>query len=209
MWIGWAYFWARHRETSLRNTSPTTIPRTLPLGLVRATIRPRPMARAISAGILAWAKCRATRMRLVVAVSSSSRMRRVSVVRPDGPGAAPLRANFAAKILRLYKNLFSSGHILSSWRRTSFMMLAKHRKAALVTDFRPIASVRLFYKIFAYVILHRIEPCLDSNQPEKTKWFPCWTTLGRTFAHRKFLPRQDLGGKHSGVDIELGLVKSF
>ena len=79
--------------------------------------------------------------------------------------------NFAAKILRLYNNLLSSGHIPSSWRRTLFTMLAKHRKAALVTDFRPIASVRLFYKIFAYMILHRIEPCLDSHQPEEQHGF--------------------------------------
>ena len=97
-------------------------------------------------------------------------------------------ANFAAKILRLYNNLLSSGHILSSWRRTLFTMLAKHRQAALVTDFRPIASVRLFYKIFAYMIWHRIEPCLDSHQPEERHGFLCRTTLGGTFAHRKFIP---------------------
>ena len=63
-------------------------------------------------------------------------------------------ANFAAKILRLYNDLLSNGDIPSSWRRTLFTMLAKHRQAALVTEFRPIASVRLFYKIFAYMILH-------------------------------------------------------
>ena len=79
--------------------------------------------------------------------------------------------NFAANILRLYNDLLSSGHIPSSWRRTLFTMLAKHRKATLVTDFRPIASIRLFYKIFAYMILHRIEPCLDSHQPEEQHGF--------------------------------------
>ena len=79
--------------------------------------------------------------------------------------------NFAAKILRLYNDLLSNGDIPSSWRRTLFTMLAKHRKAALVTEFRPIASVRLFYKIFAYMILHRIQPCLDSHQPEEQHGF--------------------------------------
>ena len=54
-------------------------------------MRPRPMAEAMPAGTLAWASVWATRMKLVAAVSSSRRMRRVSVVRPDGPGAAPLR----------------------------------------------------------------------------------------------------------------------
>ena len=79
--------------------------------------------------------------------------------------------NFAAKILQLYNDVLSHGHIPASWRRTLFTMLAKHRNAALVTDFRPIASVRLFYKIFAYMILHRIQPCLDSCQPEEQHGF--------------------------------------
>ena len=79
--------------------------------------------------------------------------------------------NFAANILHLYNDLLSSGHSPSSWRRTLFTMLAKHRKATLVTDFRPIASIRLFYKMFAYMILHRIEPCLDSHQPEEQHGF--------------------------------------
>ena len=79
--------------------------------------------------------------------------------------------SFAAKILHLYNDLLSNGHIPSSWRRTLFTMLAKHRKAALVTDFRPIASIRLFYKIFAYMILHRIQSCLDNHQPEEQHGF--------------------------------------
>ena len=77
--------------------------------------------------------------------------------------------NFAAKILHLYNDLLSSGHSLSSCRRTLFTTVAK--QAALVTAFRPIASIRLFYKIFAYMTLHRIEPCLDSHQPEEQHGF--------------------------------------
>ena len=37
-----------------------------------------------------------------------------------------------------------------------FTMLGKHAKAKLVSDFRPIASVRMLYKTFAYMILGRI-----------------------------------------------------
>ena len=93
--------------------------------------------------------------------------------------------------------------------KTDFVhKLAKHRKAALVTDFRPIASVRLFYKNFACMILHRIQPCLDSCQP-RNSMVSCWTTFGRTFAHRKFVPRQNFGGKHSGVVLSLDLSKAF
>ena len=140
VWIGWAYFWARHRETSLRNTSPTTMPRTLPLGLVRATIRPRPMARAISAGILAWARWRATRMRLVVAVSSSIRMRRVSAVRPDGPGAAPLRA--LLKFMRMRSSGRSTGW--SGWNSLSDGCRGRRAQGGAVLGLGVPAKCRLF-----------------------------------------------------------------
>ena len=80
--------------------------------------------------------------------------------------------NFEAKLLHLYNDVLSHGHILSSWSRTLFTMLAKHRQAALVTDFRPITFVRcLFYKIWACMILHRIQPCPDSFQPEEQHGF--------------------------------------
>ena len=52
-----------------------------------------------------------------------------------------------------------------------FTMLAKHRETAVVTEFRPIVSVRLFYEMFAYMILHSMEPCLDTHQPEEQHGF--------------------------------------
>ena len=81
--------------------------------------------------------------------------------------------NFAAKILHLNLNndLLSNGHIPWSWRPTLFTMLAKHREAAQVPDFRPIASIRSFYKIFVYMILPRIQACLDNHQPEEQHGF--------------------------------------
>ena len=50
-------------------------------------------------------------------------------------------------------------------------MLGKHAKAKLVSDFRPIASVRVLYKTFAYMILGRIEQCLEDSQPEEQHGF--------------------------------------
>ena len=52
-----------------------------------------------------------------------------------------------------------------------FTMLGKHAKAKLVSDFRPIASVRVLYKTFAYMILGRIEQCLEDSQPEEQHGF--------------------------------------
>ena len=37
----------------------------------------------------------------------------------------------------------------------------------MTADFRPIANIRLFYKTFAYMILGRVEDCLDAAQPEE------------------------------------------
>ena len=49
--------------------------------------------------------------------------------------------------------------------------LPKKLRAKLVTDFRPIANIRLFYKVFAYMILARVEQSLESFQPETQHGF--------------------------------------
>ena len=68
------------------------------------------------------------------------------------------------KLLDLYNNhVLCNGEVPSSWRRTMFTMLGKNAKAKFVSDFRPIASVRVLYKTFAYVMLGRIEQCLEDS----------------------------------------------
>ena len=44
-------------------------------------------------------------------------------------------------------------------------------EADFVTDFRPVASIRLFYKLFVYMILHKIQACLDNHQPQEQHGF--------------------------------------
>ena len=51
------------------------------------------------------------------------------------------------------------------------MMLPKSRRARVPADYRPIASVRLLYKIFAYMMLARVEPALEIHQPEEQHRF--------------------------------------
>ena len=78
---------------------------------------------------------------------------------------------FLEVFLDLYNHVFTSADVLSTWRKTLFRMLAKHAKAKLVSDYRPIANVRLLYNVFAYMTLHRIEPILESGQPEEQHGF--------------------------------------
>ena len=117
--------------------------------------------------------------------------------------------SFAAKILRLYNDLLANGHIPSSWRRTLFTMLAKHRQAPLVTDFRPIASIRLFYKIFAYMILHRIQPCLDNHQPEEQHGFRAGRRLEEHLLTANLFLDKTLAANMPVWIVSLDLSKAF
>lgn len=90
--MGSAYVWAKQRATSRRSRSPTMIALTLPWGFCKATRRPSPSALVMSRGTSALAIWLATVMNDWVVCSSSSTNRKVSAVRPDGPGAAPSRA---------------------------------------------------------------------------------------------------------------------
>ena len=74
---------------------------------------------------------------------------------------------FAGSLPSKAIHMLCNGEVPSSWRRTVFTMLGKHVKAKLVSDFRPIASVRVLYRTFAYMILERIEHCLENSQPEE------------------------------------------
>ena len=58
-----------------------------------------------------------------------------------------------------------------TWRKTLFKMLPKSSMAVNNTDYRPIASVRLLYKLFAYLLLGRIEVTLETHQPEEQHAF--------------------------------------
>ena len=74
-------------------------------------------------------------------------------------------------LLRLYNETLFSGEVPESWKLTTFMMLPKSRRARLPADYRPITSVRLLYKKFAYMMLARVEPALEIHQPEEQHGF--------------------------------------
>ena len=67
--------------------------------------------------------------------------------------------------------VLTSGNVPSSWQRTFFKMLPKTKAAKSVSDFRPIANVCLLYKLFAYLMLGRMEDALEASQPEEQHGF--------------------------------------
>jgi len=78
---------------------------------------------------------------------------------------------FREALLNMFNKVLTFGIPPESWSRTLFLMLPKSAKAKLVADYRPIASVRLLYKCFAYLILGRIEHTLEEEQPEEQHAF--------------------------------------
>ena len=69
-------------------------------------------------------------------------------------------------------NIFlESGRIRGTWKLTTFRVLPKKLRAIQTTDFRRIASSRLFYKVFGYLILGRVAEILEAKQPEEQHGF--------------------------------------
>lgn len=77
-----------------------------------------------------------------------------------------------------------------------------------VSDFRPIHNARLFYKIYAYMCLHRIEHVLEGRQLEEQHG----SRPGRrmdTSVGRKPVVAQCLFSEHANLANHLALSKTF
>ena len=74
-------------------------------------------------------------------------------------------------LLDVLRHALSTGQIPTSWQKTIFKMLPKSRCAKFASDFRPIASLPLLYKIFAYLMLGRMEDTLENSHPEEQHGF--------------------------------------
>ena len=65
-------------------------------------------------------------------------------------------AEFWDYLLSVYNDIFHHGTVPQSWCCTLFNMLPKKVRPTQVTDFRPIANIRLFYKVFACLVLETL-----------------------------------------------------
>ena len=70
-------------------------------------------------------------------------------------------------ILEVFRDALNTGQIPASWQTTIFKMLPKSALAKFASNFRPIASLPLLYKIFPYLMLGRMEGTLEVSQPEE------------------------------------------
>ena len=79
---------------------------------------------------------------------------------------------FLVELLRFFTGILQHGNAPIKFKRTLFTMLPKNTRAKLVTDFRPITKIWLFYSGFAYMILARVEQSLESSTRSTTRFSP-------------------------------------
>ena len=79
--------------------------------------------------------------------------------------------DFLDRLLELVNGLMHSRQVRIEWRETIFNMLPKQSRAKVPAGYRPIASIRLLYNTFAYMILGGVEPFLEAAQSEEQHGF--------------------------------------
>jgi hypothetical protein len=67
-------------------------------------------------------------------------------------------------MLGMFNDILISGQMPGSWRETLFSMLPKTGDRTKVQNWRPIAILRISYKLFARLLYHRLRPVLDAQQ---------------------------------------------
>ena len=133
------------RATKRLSVSPQTMPRTPPSGLERAVRRPRRIASAMGVGTTALARRQAASKSREESDSSSRSARRWSLVPPDGPGAAPRRADRTLDRNRDSSNRNGGGQnpaVLANW-------LARFRRPALAKWFQYGSKIQQHWKMWS------------------------------------------------------------
>ena len=80
-------------------------------------------------------------------------------------------AEFWEHLLSVSKDILCHGTMPRPWCSTPSKMLPKKMQPTQVADFRPIANIRLFYEVFACLVLEKNEHQLDDHQPEEQHGF--------------------------------------
>ena len=69
-----------------------------------------------------------------------------------------------SKLLSIFNQMLQEGKTDDSWRTTLFRMLPKSGDLTEATNWRPIAILQIFYKIFSKMLHNRIHDRLEAAQ---------------------------------------------
>ena len=67
-------------------------------------------------------------------------------------------------LLELYNRFLQDGRMDPSWKHTVFTMLAKKGDRSNVQNWRPVASLKMIYKVLSKLVHGRLQPLLDKEQ---------------------------------------------
>ena len=67
-------------------------------------------------------------------------------------------------LLQIFNNMLASGRLESSWQHSLFKMLPKPGDSSMVANWRPIAVLKITYKIFSKLVHTRIQDLLEREQ---------------------------------------------
>ena len=72
-----------------------------------------------------------------------------------------------ACLVSIYNEILCTGQFDSSWRHTLFTMVPKSGDLQQTKNWRPIAILKITYKIFAKMLHDRLQPLLETNKPSQ------------------------------------------
>ena len=99
--------------------------------------------------------------------SALKKMRRRKCVDESGIVAEMIKyasCEFLEYMLDCFNNMMRIGILEPSWYETLFIMLPKSGDTTLLANWRPIAILRITYKIFSRLIYQRLMPILNNHQ---------------------------------------------
>ena len=106
---------------------------------------------------------------------------------------------FWEHLLPVYNDILYHGAVPRSWFGTLFNMLPKKGQA----------NICLFYKVFACLVLDRIEHQLDDHQPEEQHGFRRGKRIEEHLLTRKCISGQSFGCWYSGVGCKFRFVQGI
>ena len=126
--------------------------------------------------------------------------------------------DFLDRVLEYFTGFMHSPEVPIDWRKTIVNLLSKHGRARVPAEYRPIASIRLLYETFAYMILGRVGFLLSAAQRKEQHGFRSGRRIeGHLVATNLIMDKSwtvnmpiwinSVG--HAGLTLTLTFVKSF
>ena len=112
-------------------------------------------------------------------------------------------------LLDIYNSMIASGSFEMSWQHTLFSMLPKSGDSSQPTNWRPIAVLKITYKIFSRLLYNRLRVVMDEQQPHDQTGFRPNTGIDDAFVVLECLSSKSLEWNAPIWFASLDLTKAF